>query len=277
MTTLENLNMQLSLLNKQLEEATTKFFYAIEPFKEIFGEKQNLQEDNNLKHFSDNEWVAHKLEKFLAVSDVDINVILEYIKTSVFFEKEKYECEQNIIKWLITWILEGRTSWIAGEEYDEDFIIFHKSCDLGFHDGIINALVEAGMPLERALEGIEYYSDLWFEDYIYRAFNNRYDPVYMWSNPYYVAVDPYHRECWLKLRRFAYYHYHKPIMEKYGNITPDMKMSIEEAREMYRYVEEENKKRQEFLESIRDKFLSRFKDNNDSNIEEKKKTLIDKQ
>ena len=270
--TLENTNMTPSILNRYLETAITEFFDRIEPFKECFGEN-----DNKLRHFSDNEWMANAIERFIAVSDVDIAVIIEYLKTSDFYQKQKYECEQKIIKWLIMWIMEGRSSWIAGEEYGEDFLIFHEACDLGFHDGIVNALVKAGMSLERAEEGLEYNSDLWFEKYIGIAFNNRYDPIYMMNNPHYVTADAKHRDYWLKLRRFAYYHYHKDIMDKYGNITSDMLMTIEEAREMYKYVQEENIKRKEFLESIHNKLVESLRYADDSGIEEKKKLLEDKQ
>lgn len=147
---------------------------------------------------------------------------------------------------------------IAEEEYGGDSLIFHESCDIGFHDCSVATLVKAGMSKSRAEEGMEYYSDLWFEKYINTAFNNRYDPIYMMNNPYYKPVDPIHRKTWLRLRRYAYYQYHKDIMDKYGNITDDMKMSVEEVRPLYNYLEDENKKRKKFLESFHDNLMDRL-------------------
>lgn len=264
--------MTLSILNKYLEQTTIDFFDAIEPLKECFSKG-----DNNLKHFYDNGWLAHEFEKLLPISDVDLNEITQFINTSILFEQKRQECEQRIIKWLIKWIMEGRSSWIASEEFDNDFLIFHKSCDIGFHDCLVETLVKAGMSKMRAEEGMEYNSEIWFEKYINMAFDNRYDPIYMMNNPYYEHVDPIHRETWLKLRRYAYYQYHKDIFDKVGNITDDMKLPVEMVRKMNKYLEEENKKREEFLESIHNKVWENLRYADDISIEDKKRLLESKQ
>ena len=269
---LDKQKVALSIINKYLEQTTIDFFAAIEPLKECFSKG-----DNNLRHFYDNEWLACEFERLLPISDVELDVIIKFFNTSILFEQQRHECEQRIIKWLIKWIMEGRSSWIASEEYDNDFLIFHKSCDLGFHDGIVDALVKAGMEKTRAEEGMEYNAELWFEKYINMAFDNRYDPIYMINNPYYEQANPVHRETWLRLRIYAYYQYHKDIIDKVGNITDDMKMSLEKVRELNKYLEEENRKREKFLECIHNKVWENLRYADDPSIEEKRRLLDSKQ
>lgn len=52
------------------------------------------------------------------------------------------------------------------------------------------------------------------------------------------------------MRLYEYYCNHKDSIESYGKVTPEMKMTKEEVKELETYLNEENKKRLELINKV---------------------------
>lgn len=236
-----------------LEKATLDFFpksgrWGFDAFAK--------SEDSLLCHLRDEKWLAVKLQKELNY-EIDINEVLDYVKTSRFFYQARHDYEQRVIKWQINWMLNGGEGWLAPEEYGGDLIFFHPDCDIGFRKGIVNTLRAIGMNKDAIEEGIEKNSGLWRKTFMKIAFSNRFEPVqYSFLEQNDADLKPAnseHKRIWLLVREYEYYKNHKDSIEKYGKITDAMRLSSSQIANYYTYLKEANAERLEYIENINSK------------------------
>ena len=234
-------------ITKMLEEATKDFFPEDGSWKSSCFKKS---EDSWLCHLRDNNWLAKKLQDSKNLNHIPFEKILNFVKTSYFFEEKRHDYEQKVVKWQIEWMMNGGGNWIVPEGYSDDFISFDENYDIGFRKGIVKTLTAVGMDVDAIEEGIEKNVDLWLDIVMNSAFRNRYEPIFIMMHYNMEQADSEHREKWLRIRRYEYYKNHMDSVNKYGNITPDMKISEEEAAELYSYLIVKDEERRKYLKQL---------------------------
>ncbi len=148
-------------------------------------------------------------------------------------------------------------------------------CDLGFRKGVVDTLTAIGMDKEVIEEGLEKNADLWRDGFINLAFSNEYEPIlynFLGSDEgkKIPPVNPKHKEAWIKMRYYEYYCEHKKVVDLYGSITPEMRITKEEAEELKKYLDVENKNRKTIINMIRNgENTNYYTDNNNEQKSEK--------
>lgn len=238
-------------INDILEKATINFFPKEGKWYSYCFQKPKYLKKNYLPcHLRDDLWLAKMLKKDQELFNISINEILQFVKTSTFFQEKRHEYEQEIVKWQIDWMISGGENWLVDKNYDGDFIFLSPLCDLGFRKGIVDTLSKIGISIDAIEEGIERNSDSWRDLPMKQAFYNKYQTTF--SNIDFTIfsrnkkqtkqedenLELYleFKEKWLKLRKYEYYQRHKCSVDKYGIIEPDMTLSAEEVDELKAYL-----------------------------------------
>lgn len=227
-------------INEQLEKASTDFWES-----ELFKKPARSW----MSHLRDHNWLATTLREQQHLDHIDLVQSLNFVQTAPLFIQQRHNCEQELVKRQIEWMVKGGEGWIVDEQYGGMMTRFHEDSDLGFRKGIVDTLTADGMDLEAIEEGIEKNANLWREKEMNLAFQNRYEPFLM--NCDMELVDPEHRKQWLRIRRYEYYKQHKNSVDQYGSITPDMQMSDDEAKQVYTYLVQKDIERKQYLEQLR--------------------------
>lgn len=256
----EDMNTYKSLIDKILDKATTDFFPKVGRWYNNCYKKSKDGEMRNLPcHLRDDEWLAMMLREEQKLNFLSVSRIYEYIQTSKYFEEKRHEYELEIVKWQINWMKTDGEGWICKNEYGDDCGILMPTCDLWFRKGIVDTLSAIGMALDAIEEGIEKYADLWRDNYMGKAFNNKFELVFI---PYIAFHDNVelntvssipsaseeHKEKWLKMRRYEYYQNHKDSVDKYGVVSDDMLMTKKEVEKLKKELEIMNEQRLQVLE-----------------------------
>lgn len=223
-------------LNMALEISTIIFFSRevnlsrFAPYK-----KKELIIDNLPYNLKDDVWLAKMLRKEQKLGDLSFDLVLKYVRTSNFFIRQRHDYECKIVKALIMGMCSSDTK-------DKKRFNYSSECDLIFRDTLVTRLREIGLA-ETAIEnGIEKNVVWWREYYMRRAFENTFECVACYPILDGIegldglieleCADTDHKEKWLKLRRYEYYQRHKESVDKYGEVIPDMQMSVEEVTEL---------------------------------------------
>ena len=156
--------------NDILEKATLNFF----PKKgnwcySCFYQPKDLEMINLPCHLRDDLWLAKMLKQNQELFYMSTNRILQFVKTSSFFQEKRHEYEQEIVKWQIDWMRSGGENWIADDNYGGDFVFITNECDLGFRKGVVDTLSKIGMSVDAIEEGIEKNADMWRDSFMDRA------------------------------------------------------------------------------------------------------------
>lgn len=220
---------------KTLEKATTNFFpksgrWSSECFR--------MTNDNLLCHLRNNYWLATKLQAKQGLENISINEILDFIRTSTFFEQQRHDYEQKVVKWQIEWMRQN---------YQDKNL--SENCDIEFRHDIVNTLSTIGLDYEAIEEGIEANENLWRDSLMTKAFKNKYEYNLSTTDVENSKIEnEEHFKAWLKMRRYQYYLQHRKSIEEYGKVNLDMKMSTVELQLLRNYLIQEDVKRMKYLE-----------------------------
>lgn len=250
--------------NSILEKATLNFFPKEGVwYSYCFRRPKDLEIGNLPCHLRDDLWLAKMIKKDQKLFYISTNKILQFVKTSPFFQEKRHEYEQEIVKWQIDWMINDGENWIADEKYGGDIVFLTPVCDLGFRKGVVDTLSRIGINLDAIEEGIEKNANMWRDSFMNRAFHNKYDPIlldfraYLRENDESIIkkgldqVDLEFKEKWLKLRKYEYYQKHKDSVDKYGIVEPDMILSNEEVAELKIYLEQKHNERMMQIEQYK--------------------------
>lgn len=234
-----------------LEKATLEFFPKTGVwYSHCFQRPNELEMDNLPCHLRDDVWLAKMLKKDQNLFYISHSKILNFVKTSQFFQEKRHEYELEIVKWQIQWIAGHGKNWICDEEYGGDFVYLTSVVDLGVRKGVVDTLLKIGMNEDVIEEGIEKFADLWREYYMASAFRNEYEPVFYLSKVQIEPTEEEHKQKWLKMRRYEYYQRHKKSVDLYGVVSPDMLMTDEDVAELRTYLNEKHQERKQQIEYV---------------------------
>ena len=251
-----------SIMTQLLEKATVNFFPKNGIWYETcYNRPSSFNMDNLPCHLRDDKWLAYMLQSNQKLYYISYHQILNFVRTSKFFEEQRKKYEHRIIFWQINWMASGGENWICDEEYGGDVLLISENCDLGFRKGVVDTLTKIGMDTEVVEEGIEKMAELWRPRYMNAAFLHKFEytsyfPTYEEDcinlNPIDLEqADSEHKEKWLKMREYEYYQRHKESVDKYGAVTPNMLMTDEEAAKLKLYLTKKNEERLARIEKFK--------------------------
>lgn len=239
-------------IDSVLDKATINFFPKDgEWYSNCFWKPRDLSKINLPCHLRDDMWLAKMLKKDQNLYNIDYSKILNYVKTSEFFEEKRHEYELEIVKWQINWMRNGGEGWTCDDNYGGDAYFMTPVCDLAFRKGVVDTLFAIGMNRDVIEEGIEKNALLWRENFMKTAFRNEYEPVFFLSKLQVEPVEEEFKEKWLKMRRYEYYQRNKKSVDMYGVVIKDMQMSEEEVLELRQYLEQKHQERMKHIEEVK--------------------------
>lgn len=251
-----------------LDEAVDEFFPETGIwYSNCFRRSTDLSKSNLPCHLRNDRWLAEMLKNDQNLVMITSSYIRDYVSNSKHFKEARHDYELKIVKWQIDWMRNGGEGWIVDEDLGGDFYIMSPVCDLAFRKGIYDTLTKIGMDSEVVEEGIEKNADIWRERYMKSAFANEFNPFILdfsfslfgderqinedINKPTLGEVDPRLEEAWLKMRRYDYYQAHKDVVDKYGVVLPEMKMSDDEAQELRGFVSKKAQERYQEIEEYK--------------------------
>lgn len=238
--------------NDILEKATVNFFpkdgcwYA-----HCFRRPTELNKSNLPCHLRNNAWLAQMLKKDQELNYISDNKILNYVMSSAFFKEKRHEYELEIVKWQINWIARHGEGWIVDPKLGGDLVYMSPEVDIAVRKGVVDTLTKIGMDWEVIQEGLEKYADLWRERFMVSAFRNQYYPVFYLGKEQVNPPEEEHKEKWLKMRRYEYYKKYTRLVDSYGVVSDDMRMTDEEVLELKKYLNEKHLERMQHIEDVR--------------------------
>jgi len=242
-------------LNKKLEN-----FFPEEGkwYSCCFSKSKALEEKYLPCHIRDDNWLADLIIKKYNFETLGKYNILNYIKTSEYFNKLRYEYEQKIVSWQIDWMNNDGENWIIDEKLGGDFYLFKSKCDYAFRKGVVDTLLSIGIHIDAIEEGIEKNVNKWRERYMGLAFYNMYTVSHYSLDNEELLEKPSeeHYKKWLKLRLYEYYIEHKESVDKYGEVLPEMKMTELEVINLKTWLEEAHEERMKKISDFKNKNYS---------------------
>lgn len=251
-------------VNGILEKATLNFFPKEGTwYSECFRQPHDLNMTNLPCHLRDDLWLAKMLKRNQKLFYMSTNRVLQFVKTSPFFQEKRHEYEQEIVKCQIDWMRSDGENWIIDEDYGGDFVFLTPVCDLGFRKGVVDTLLKIGMSIDVIEEGIEKNADRWRDSFMSSAFSNEYEPVFLniglgnflekkehqkVERKTLEPADQEFKEKWLQMRKYEYYQRHKDSVDKYGVVEPDMILSENEVEELREYLQKKHIERKTQIE-----------------------------
>lgn len=224
-------------LNEILEKSTLNFFPKEGNFENMsFYRSNDLYMINLPSNLNDDVWLAKMLKQNQKLLYLSINDILQYVKTSLFFDEKKHEYEQKIVKWQIERMMKCIKNKSAN-----DFDNYTSMCDLNFRNSIVEILSGIGINKEAIEEGIEKNSDMWRDYFMNKAFINEYEAL---GYSYCELMNPLDLELatlkdkWMKVRKYEYYQDHKISVNKYGVVEPEMLLIEKDIISFKSYLDE---------------------------------------
>ncbi len=254
--------------NMMLEMATMTFFPKDGRWSSSCFNHSNALEIKYLPcHLRDNLWLALMLKKE-ELFGINFIKIYYFVSNSNLFKRKRNEYEQEIVKFQISWMMNGGEGWITKEEYGGSMFFLSPQCDLAFRKGIVDTLSRIGMNRDAIEEGIEKNAK-WRDILMDKAFSNEYEPVQAKfkgnHKPYddtfkdeknvnsikLEPVDLEFKNQWLKMRKYEYYQNNKNSILKYGKIEPCMLLTNKEVIELKTYLEQKGIQRKEQIEQYK--------------------------
>ena len=229
-----------------LEEATLNFFNK-EPKFSVKRTYKNYHRDSLIYNLYDNEWLAKALKHQEQLSFISIFKIVEYIKTSSFFEEQKQKYIKKLIQNQIKSLLNNHEDYIVDTESDVQFLFENPNCDILFRKEIVNTLSSFNIPLETIEEGIEKNLSLWLNKLILLSFNNTFQFMQTnVENPSVTEMIQTFKNKWIKLRKYEYLKAHKETIANYNpeflafkSSIKDVNLLKKELKELYKKIMEQ--------------------------------------
>ena len=257
--------------NMMLEMATMTFFPKDGRWSSSCFNRSNALEIKYLPcHLRDNLWLSLMLKKEEELFGINFIKIYYFVSNSSLFQRKRNEYEQEIVKFQISWMMNGGEGWITKEEYGGSMVFLSPQCDLAFRKGIVDTLSRIGMNRDAIEEGIEKNAK-WRDILMDIAFSNEYEPVqakFKGDHNHYddtfqdeknvnlIKLEPADLEfknTWLKMRKYEYYQNHKSSVDKYGKVEPCMLLTDEEITAIKIYLAQKDKERKEQIERFKAK------------------------
>lgn len=237
-------------LNEILENSIKTFFPEKGNWWSTCFDKPKEYVMRNLPcHLRDNKWLAKMLQIKYNLSYISFSKILDFINNSKLFNELRHNYELEIVRWQIDWMRHGGENWIIDESLGGDEFDWTPLCDIAFRKGIVDTLTAIGMNHEVIEEGIEKNSNMWRDSYMSLAFDREFNNDILWYDI--EPAEKEHKENWLKMRRYEYYHKHKKSVDNYGIVLPEMAMSDEEAAKLHIYLTRKNAERKNYIEECK--------------------------
>lgn len=232
---------------------------------EIFAHARNV--DNLPIHLDNDRWLAKYIAeelKFLAPdSNLSVDKVLKYVKTSPEFQQARLDFEARLTKALI---VDANL-----EKTDETNVCMKRAClyeyDEVFRNKIIGYLQVLGGDAYQTELSLENNANLWRQQSMERAFDEFFYPQYAMPQDEQCyaeccAFREKHRAKWLKYREFTYFSNHADVVREAGTVTDNMCIS---QHEYFNTVKELN----EYNQTCR-KLMA----NGKGNWQQKKKTQV---
>ena len=204
-------------------------------------------------HFNDNQWVSKILQKKLRQKLILVpsKTVKFFVENSHKFAQLKHNYALEIVKWETNYIMRDGDNKQAPKNYDDLMMATVVDWVQVVRDGVVDALTTLGIDRATIEEGLEKNADNWRNHCLERSFRNLYEPSKFIPNvPQHLQpVKPEHRKNWLAAQEYLYYQKHAESVEKYGQLTPAMKMSREEYNDLVQVLEEQNQARSEEIKS----------------------------
>lgn len=200
-------------------------------------------------HLRDNEWLSEYMEYQLYEKGINIasHTIKSVIDNSERFAELRHNYELEIVRWQIDWMSHGGGNWLMPEGYDEISLLISSSVDKMFRKGVVKTLSAIGINRDAIEEGIEKNSDMWKDKYMELSFEHAFEPVF-YDKPAPAKASKEHLDNWMKLRKYEYYMDHKDSVDKYGEVTPEINLSTQDAEMLKNTVLQQNAQRYKLLE-----------------------------
>lgn len=250
-------------LNNILDTATMKFFPKTGSwYNTCFSRPTEFHMDNLPCHLRDELWLAQMLRYEQKIYNVNFEQILDYVKTSNFFKKQREEYEKRIVKWQIKWMINGGEGWIVDSLYGGDFSSMEDKCETQFRKGVIETLCAIGMDRHIIEISLEENSNLWLNKMINTSFDNTYEYTHTFpiiidnninlnTNQIHKSV-PNFRNAWIKLRRYDYYKQHKKYVDIVNGMRDVANLSDDEISKLRDFVEFKSCSRQREINAFKD-------------------------
>lgn len=245
-TVIPNEERQIEILNQEIEN----FFPQTGRWSSMCYQKPAEVHKTFLPcHLADNAWMAQLLADNLLQKGILIPTanIQEYISNSKRFNELKHNYELEIVKWQINYIMQDGDGWIMPEGYDEMSLMLGRSVEYMVRGGVIKTLQAIGMDSEVIEEGLEKNLNLWLHKCISRSFSNLFEPhFYLYGSP--APALQTHKVDWIAAREYEYYKRYQSAVDKYGKLTPAMKLSADEYKALIVRLTDSDAQRREFLD-----------------------------
>lgn len=249
-------------ISELLDEKVENFFPQNGNWRSNCFRKSKIVSEENLPcNLRDDKWLADLIMKKYDLYSLGKDTILEYIINSEKFNKLRHEYELKIVKWQINWMKNDGESWLC----ENEFYLFNPNCDHIFRKGIVDTLLAIGMDKDVIEEGIEKDLD-WLERMIWISFCNQYNIIVYnldGNNNSLLKATPEHFENFRKMKLYDYYLEHKDVVDKYGKVQKEMRMTNEEVEALREWLNIEHDKRKKQIENYKYIFNSQIKINID--------------
>lgn len=198
-------------------------------------------------HLRDNKWMSSLLQMELYEKGINISKrdIKNFMDESELFNELRHNYEMAIVKWQIRWIMNDGENWLIPSGFDDMSMLFTPDVDVMVRGGVVKTLRAIGMDPEAIEEGLEKNS-VWRKICMEHGFRNEFEPhVYGKGSP--EPASESHKQNWIAMKLYKYYQEHKESVDKYGEPTPEMLMSKEEAYNLARTLENQNSVRRRLI------------------------------
>ena len=238
-----NLNDSKVSKSERLERAVSNFFPKECRWKCNCDDDLSAYDKEYLPFNTRNDyWLATMIQKDAELYDIDINEILDFVEISLFFERERSEYEERVIRWQIEWMMSTGSGFID-ENCSES--LNPLEYDVEFRNRLVSSLSVTSIDSDKIEVCIEKYAYLWRSQCMEICFANSFNPLG------YIApcvIDENHKENWLKIRKYEYYQRHKRIIDRCGIFFEEMQLGVDEINRLYEYL---LMKKDERLDQIR--------------------------
>lgn len=237
---------QIEIINREIETLfPTSGYWSTSCYQR----PTKLVKQNLPCHLRDNEWLSEYMEYQLYEKGINISpiTIKSVMDKSERFNELRHNYEQEIVRWQINWMKDGGGHWLMPEGYDEISLLISTSVDKMFRKGVEKTLSAIGLAKDAIEEGIEKNAEIWRDKFMNLSFDHAFEPVF-YDKPAPAKATDKHRENWLKLRKYEYYKDHKDSVDKYGEVTPEMKLEEPEAEILKATVLKQNAERYKLLQ-----------------------------
>ena len=185
----------------------------------------NIHKNNIICHLRDEEFITKVLLRLN--KDIPYSKIYDFVKHNKNFHILRDNYEQHVIKNYLFYF----KKFIWEEEYETLHL------EEIFRQAVINNLTSIGINRISIEKCLENNIDLWFNDCVLKSFYEQFDYKEETIDSY------YHKLYYIKLKKYDYYQNHSYIINLYGNVTPEMMMTTEEAVELQQKLLEMNNKK----------------------------------